>query len=486
MMLFILVYKYNYVFYNISSYYYIISYLNTKSNFVILSVFICIYILNKNFFKKKLFFLLILFIYEYNYLEVNKLFFVFYLDGYSNINVNLLNGVMLVHPVILYTYYCVYLYIVYALYYVYIDYAESIKHLYKTLTMYILVSIILGCWWAEQELSWGGWWSWDFIELIALNFFILNLVFIHNKNTLLVFWKIIIKILIFVCSVLFVRFNLINSIHNFISAESQNQFLYYVAIFIVIALFVKLRYLLFINNTHVFKKKKLLLNSPYIFLKYLIVLYLLYTLLLFSKNININSKYMYHYMVMLMVIYHLNFIKKNTIIISIVVFLFYKNVTYTDLVLLNLCLLFFSFYKNINMYLHITVLYFFYVTLHQIYLFNFDFINLLNTSLFFVKYDSLLISVNYYNYIVDNNYITALRQNLFFLLNNANNNPILENFFKNIFEKKIFLNSGMFELFSYNLQELNQPNGFILFLVLICLVLAYVGYIKNKNKNIFL
>ena len=76
------------------------------------------------------------------------------------LNVNLLNGLMLIHPPILYVFYV--FYVLEFKVNTFLKYRKVVKGVlirYKTVYLSILIyfSIILGCWWAEQELSWGGW-----------------------------------------------------------------------------------------------------------------------------------------------------------------------------------------------------------------------------------------------------------------------------------------------------------------------------------------
>lgn len=81
-----------------------------------------------------------------------------------------------------------------------------------------LLSIFLGSWWAQQELDWGGWWNWDFVEIISLNvlvFIILNLHKLYNNLTLTLINLFIMCLLIILFST-FIRYNVFPSIHNFL------------------------------------------------------------------------------------------------------------------------------------------------------------------------------------------------------------------------------------------------------------------------------
>ena len=92
-----------------------------------------------------------------NYCTLNLSFFQGIIQ--ITINTNLLNGVMLIHPIILYTIYSIFIYIsthilIYNQYKY--NYNKNVR-LVMVLFYLLTISIILGCYWAEQELLWGGW-----------------------------------------------------------------------------------------------------------------------------------------------------------------------------------------------------------------------------------------------------------------------------------------------------------------------------------------
>ena len=79
----------------------------------------------------------------------------------SLVNPNLLNGIMLIHPVTLYIFYSLYflkLSVLFGLLLIlkktqHKNQSKQNPLIYSTA---ILITTILGCWWAEQELAWGG------------------------------------------------------------------------------------------------------------------------------------------------------------------------------------------------------------------------------------------------------------------------------------------------------------------------------------------
>lgn len=98
--------------YNTVSYYYqLISFLNTKNNFFILVILLLLFIKNKLKNHQKLLYCIYAYIYIYVLninLDINKLSFQLFLNN-INPNLNLLNGIMLIHPIILYVFYSFFL-----------------------------------------------------------------------------------------------------------------------------------------------------------------------------------------------------------------------------------------------------------------------------------------------------------------------------------------------------------------------------------------
>ena len=88
--------------------------------------------------------------------------FVYFLinTGDNNINLNLINGIMLIHPIILYMLYATIASNVLIQLYIYkkklIKNYENKNFLEKFLLLFILLTFFFGCYWAEQELFWGG------------------------------------------------------------------------------------------------------------------------------------------------------------------------------------------------------------------------------------------------------------------------------------------------------------------------------------------
>lgn len=92
-------------------------------------------------------------------------------------------------------------------------------------------------------------------------------------------------------SILLVRFNIVNSVHNFINIESHNQYLYYIIYIIISTIFITIYYLLQDNN-HPHKIATTLITH---FFKILVICFLFICCInIFLKNVvSIQNIYLY-------------------------------------------------------------------------------------------------------------------------------------------------------------------------------------------------
>ena len=131
----------------------------------------------------------------------------------------------------------------------------------------ILIGVCLGSFWANQELNWGGFWSWDPVELISLLLFLWFLVQLHNKNNI-IFNKSLSNIAITIVLFYFViRLGVVTTIHSFILSNLHPFFVYIFLLLIVIVFF---------NNTikyYYFYKSRRTHYYTVICVFYLIVIY---------------------------------------------------------------------------------------------------------------------------------------------------------------------------------------------------------------------
>ncbi len=163
-MLNVIIYNYSCSFTNLSLYYQTINYLNSKNNIAVILLFLALLFLNKKKSTKSKYINLFSFImFLYTPLELNQTI-LFFLNNKANINTNLTNGIMLIHPYILYFFYAIFLNFSLSTFkglflkknkIITIQTYSKKKSINSFLAVYL--SIMLGCFWAEQELSWGGW-----------------------------------------------------------------------------------------------------------------------------------------------------------------------------------------------------------------------------------------------------------------------------------------------------------------------------------------
>ena len=428
--------------------------------------------------------------YNYNYLNTS----------HGLVNSNLLNGLMLIHPIILYYFYTIYIYINKVNLLMCIEKftkKPTFKKNHITNTLIVYTAIILGCWWAEQELAWGGWWSWDFVELLALNFLIILSAFTHtNKNTSL-WWGAVNSLSILIVSIILVRFNIINSIHNFITVDSQNQYFYYIILIVV--------FLLIGIQKSATNNIKSFLNPYNYFILLSFIFYVLYTYNLFIKDL-FNLKYYYftnikHIFTLLTLVYLIFFTSKKI-----------NSTKYTtiNIVSINLLLLFILFVINLKItlsttviiliyiitesvdnknkltsiklnHIHKTLVVLFLLVITQTYIFINPSINYLNYCNITIKTTySYIFEVIRFDFFTQKDQTSLLNMWLRRNLTNGGSDGYL----KHIFSKEIFLKQNTFvELYSYNSQYLYQPVGVYIY-ILLSSILLYIYQLLRTIRHI--
>ena len=116
----------------------------------------------------------------------NNLFFYTF-----KINEKLINGLFIIHPILTYFFYSIFILFMFYLFYLQLFYKKStyaylLVCRYMYTYMYILylfsfIALILGAWWAQQEINWNGWWGWDFVEIFNLFLVVTFLFFLHTS-----------------------------------------------------------------------------------------------------------------------------------------------------------------------------------------------------------------------------------------------------------------------------------------------------------------
>ncbi len=113
--------------------------------------------------------------------------------------------------------------------------------------MFLTVGIVLGAWWAYEELGWGGYWAWDPVENSSLMPWLTATALLHcsrtyRRNTSIATWLVIMSIVSFslcIFGTFLTRYGLVSSVHAFPEPGLGILFMVLIAIIwiIVIALF---------------------------------------------------------------------------------------------------------------------------------------------------------------------------------------------------------------------------------------------------------
>jgi hypothetical protein len=131
-------------------------------------------------------------------------------------------------------------------------------------------------------LNWGGWWAWDFVELVNLNILLFFLTQKHTTPYLKNNYPFIsINLLLIVVTYVYTRYNLIPSIHSFLSELSFLQYDYVVniGILVVIYFFYKILF------DKIFWKYRIYFNYKY---NYVINTYFMCMSILFISLVLVN------------------------------------------------------------------------------------------------------------------------------------------------------------------------------------------------------
>lgn len=181
-------------------------------------------IFNLIFFKKIRLNLIFLIFFNVFYLKFNfKSNLIFFLTKLRVLTSTLTNGLFLIHPLLLYmSYSLIILFFFKRLNKNYISFEFG-----KNLTTLSLLALILGGWWAQQELNWNGWWGWDFVEILGLVSFLIILANLHlEKNSALSPKTTFVAVTTVVILVLSTKLGAVNSIHAFTTTSSIESFVF--------------------------------------------------------------------------------------------------------------------------------------------------------------------------------------------------------------------------------------------------------------------
>jgi cytochrome c biogenesis factor len=239
-----------------------------NNNFVLISfVWRLVYFLNDTQYNILLFFFLLC-MFTKNYKYFSSIFFLYYFFFLKNennhyllystimwdLNLNLTNGLCLVHPFLVYS---VYIYLIFYSFKKYNVFYYWISMFLLKKVLYInFFALMLGSWWAYQELNWGGWWNWDFVELILFIFFI-KLVILNHKfsfsKTLYIYVYNFVFFFYLIIFFIFVRWDILNSVHSFNLVSVFENYASYISGVSLIFLTI---YLLFLSSVYIELKIK--------------------------------------------------------------------------------------------------------------------------------------------------------------------------------------------------------------------------------------
>jgi Cytochrome c biogenesis factor len=115
------------------------------------------------------------------------------------------------------------------------------------------MGLLLGAWWAYHVLGWGGYWSWDPVENVALMPWLTATAFLHStmvqeRRGMLKIWNLFLVIATFALSIFGTfeaRSGLINSVHSF---AYSNIATYYLVFLIVVIVFSSVLFLFRLNK----------------------------------------------------------------------------------------------------------------------------------------------------------------------------------------------------------------------------------------------
>ena len=108
---------------------------------------------------------------------------------------------------------------------------------------WLTIGIVLGGWWAYQELGWGGYWAWDPVENASFmpwltGTALLHSIIIQEKKNMLKVWNMILIIITFDLSIFgtfLTRSGVMSSVHSFSKTAIGPLFLYFVLLILVVS-----------------------------------------------------------------------------------------------------------------------------------------------------------------------------------------------------------------------------------------------------------
>lgn len=109
--------------------------------------------------------------------------------------------------------------------------------------LFLTIGIILGGWWAYQELGWGGYWAWDPVENASFMPWLTGTAFLHSiiiqeKKNMLKIWNMALIIITFALAVFgtfLTRSGIMSSVHSFAASSLGPLFLVFVFVILIVS-----------------------------------------------------------------------------------------------------------------------------------------------------------------------------------------------------------------------------------------------------------
>lgn len=428
-------------------------------------------------YKKIYIWLILIFLLNENFYEINNIW------SSTIINIKLLNGLFFIHPWLNYIFLTMFISVFYFIdfYRIEIKNVNFLKNylikFFKTNFYIIFISICLGSWWAQQELDWGGWWSWDLIEFISLLYcaFVIYIIHFSKYNSLNILFNYVYMVIFFlIFFLILIRYNQIFSIHNFLGLTEINQWFF---IFLILLLILLLSFLLFF---FILNFKKINYFNVYLFIFFNLVFFILIYKHIVSYYEIEDNLINYGDIIKLFILYFLYFFVGLMLINKKLFFLIIFNLT-------SIYIIFNNFYKD-NKY---TYIYFFHFNIYLIIIIS-----------FFSGFSWYYILKNFYYNAIDNifNIINLKWEYSYYIFNFKKNNIyfntyINSNFIESEFNKNEILNYQ--EIYYYFFNKINffldldtenieftyifLYNIFNLFIWFIFIIIIVIFYLKNLN-----
>lgn len=273
-------------------------------------------------------------------------------------NALLINGLNKYHPLILYSIWL-------SIFIPYVSTANTnrplIEHyvinykafsVFQSSSIFIILTLFLGSWWAYQEGSWGGWWNWDPSEVFGL-YIMLSVAYITHKilnnyklsalNT--IFYLLALSSLMYYCFMQ-INFSLISHNFGFRDFDLVDIRLFYALLFSTISVFIltHIRYSKYFQIHFNLRNGKIGFGWAFVFIYTVTAILIILSLLVLLNDFLwkifkislLNSNTSYPQLLLLITITYIIRLKTANIFCLILIIAFIFFFSYESLILLTL------------------------------------------------------------------------------------------------------------------------------------------------------